>query len=168
VGPGCFSRSTCNIKPWLRKLGESDGGQEFDGLLNWLCCSGPDLSADANYCMYMKLKLKLWMMLWSVVETVHLWRHWPEKPDRNWWRETQLGRQIPRFLTCTIMSLPPLLSATVLWNLPMSSTISPLLVLPVLNLFNDAFYDDLCEVSSFWHYHYDHIVPFLCYLHHRT
>ena len=77
----------------------------------------------------------------SLGETVHPWRHWPEKQDRNWWRETQLGNQRHRLLTCTIMSLPPLLSATVLWNLLMSSTISPLLVLHVLNLHNDAFYD---------------------------
>ena len=103
------------------------------------------------------------------VDTVHPWHHWLEKLDRIWWRETQLGSQIPRrLLTCTtIMSvLPPLLSATMLWNLLMSSTISPQLVLtfskPSYLTFLWLWWYDY--VIFFYYSHYGLIVSFVCYI----
>lgn len=85
---------------------------------------------------------KFWNSLF-LVEIVHPLRPWPEKLGPSWWGETQLRSWTPRrLLTTTITSLPlpPLLLAIVLWNLPMSSTISPLLVYSLYLNSHDMFF----------------------------
>lgn len=88
---------------------------------------------------------KFWNSLF-LVEIVHPLRPWPEKLGPSWWGETQLRSWTPRRLltTTTITSLPlplpPLLLAIVLWNLPMSSTISPLLVYSLYLNSHDMFF----------------------------